>query len=229
VRGAWDFMESLDPRTGIHVSDLIRCRRQSWFQRQGFIAAPHSTQTLLLFLMGQGHHSLLEAGADEIRMRVVMGGLEITGTVDYMEERGTPDEFPGEIKTTRASMGKMKIPSTQYIEQAASYAVMKGVNRARIYVVFLLGDYKGPKLPAIKAWDLEFTDLELRHWRQEMERRAGVLAADTVPGLNEHRAWECERCPFHERVGGPCPGSEGTDHQWFPDATARLTVKEEAA
>jgi hypothetical protein len=229
VREAWDYLQSLDPRSGIHVSDLVNCRRQGWYQRNGYIAAPHSTQTLLLFLMGQGHHSLLEAGAKEIRMRVDVDGIELIGTVDHMEEIGTPDEFPGEIKTTRASMGKMTIPSTNYIEQAASYAVMKGANHARIYVIFLLGDYKGAKLPAIKAWDLEFTDLELRNWRREMGRRAAVLAGPTVPSLAEHRGWECDRCPFHERAGGPCPGSEGTDYQWFPNVTPKLKVREEAA
>jgi CRISPR/Cas system-associated exonuclease Cas4 (RecB family) len=224
IREAHDFLESLHPRSkGIHVSDLIRCRRQAWYERRGYIAVPHSTQTLLLFLMGQGHHSLLEAGAEEVALAVNLDGIEVVGHVDHMEEEG----FPGEIKTTRASAKKMKIPSDHYVQQAASYAVMKGVTRARIYAVFLLGDYTRAKLPSIKAWDLEFTELELRNWRREMGRRAHVLMGDEVPSLGEHVEWECNYCPFHVKRGGPCEGGEGTSYQWFPNQSAQLLVKEE--
>jgi CRISPR/Cas system-associated exonuclease Cas4 (RecB family) len=216
IREADEFLRSLHPRAeGLHVSDLVRCRRQGWYTRNGFTLAPHSTQTLLLFLMGQGHHSLLEAGMEEVSLEIDLDGIKVTGSVDHMEE-DNEGEYPAEFKTTRASSKRMIVPSDHYIEQAASYAVMKGTNHARIYVIFLLGDYARTKLPTIKAWDLVFTDQEVDAWRNEMARRARVLVGDTVPSLAEHAEWECKYCPLSQRVGGPCEGGGGSTHQWFP-------------
>lgn len=225
IREAHEFLESLHPRAGgVHVSDIIRCRRQGWYRLNGYEVSPHSTQTLLLFLMGQGHHSLLEAGTAEVSLEITYDGIRVTGNVDHMEEDDA-GEYPAEFKTTRASMKKMTVPSDAYVEQAASYAVMKGTNHARIYIVFLLGDYSGAKLPGIKAWDLVFSEQELGAWRREMARRAVVLSGSELPSLAEHQEWECKYCPFAERVGGPCPGGEGTKHQWFP-AAQPLLVRE---
>lgn len=229
VREAHAYLESLHPRsTGLHVSDLIRCRRQAWFERRGLIASPHSTQTLLLFLMGQGHHSLLEAGVPEEELEITFDGIRVVGHVDHPLAEDD-EEFPGEIKTTRASAKKMKIPSAKYVQQVASYAVIKGVNRARIYAIFLLGDYSRAKLPTIKAWDLEFTDQELRAWKREMGRRAKVLAGDEMPTLAEHETWECQYCPFSDKHGGPCEGGDGNEFEWFPSVNGELTVREEGA
>lgn len=214
VRLADEFSRERNPRAeGIHVSDLIRCRRQGWYALNGYEAPPHSTQTLLLFLMGQGHHAMLELGEPETHLEITTNeGIRVTGTADRQESGG----FPGELKTTRASAGKMKSPSDHYVEQAASYAVMQGVDRARIYVVFLLGDYKGAKLPKIKAWDLIFTRQELDDWRREMARRARLIVGPELPSLDEHAMWECAYCPLAEKFGGPCPGGDGHSYQWFP-------------
>lgn len=214
VRLADEYSRERNPRAeGIHVSDLIRCRRQGWYQLNGYPTPPHSTQTLLLFLMGQGHHALLELGEPETHLEITTeDGIRITGTADRQEEEG----FPGELKTTRASYGRMKLPSEHYVEQAASYAVMQGVDHARIYVVFLLGDYKGAKIPRIRAWDLQFTRQELDAWSREMARRARVLAGPELPALDEHATWECNYCPFAESRGGPCAGGDGHAYQWFP-------------
>lgn len=226
VREADQFSRERNPRAeGVHVSDLVRCRRQAWYALNGEPAPPHSTQTLLLFLMGQGHHSLLEAGESEVHLEVTFDGVKITGSVDRQEYDSDGAPYPSEVKTTRASAGKMKLPSAHYVEQVASYAVMQGADHARIYAVFLLGDYKGAKLPKIKAWDLFFSPQELADWRREMGRRARIVAGPTLPSLDEHVEWECQYCPFAERFGGPCPGGEGRSYQWFP-AAQELNVLE---
>lgn len=222
IHEANDFLQGLYPReAGLHVSDIIKCRRASWFRAQGYQMGAHSTQTLLLFLMGQGHHSLLEAARAETKLEAFFDGIRVTGSVDNME---TDDQgpYPAEYKTTRASAGKMKVPSEQYVLQAASYAVMEDTNHARIYVIFLLGDYKGAKLPQIKAWDVYFSVQELRLWRGEMARRAVMIAGDTLPSLDEHATWECKYCPYAQDKGGPCEGGEGKEHQWFPTEVAGL-------
>jgi hypothetical protein len=216
IRAAQEYGESLHPRAeGVHVSDIIACRRKGWYRLNGERVAPHSLETLLLFLMGQGHHSLLEAGQSEVTLSIDVDGIRVTGNVDHMEEDEHGEAYPAEFKTTRASYGKMKTPTDHYVEQAASYAAMKGVAHARIYVVFLLGDYKGAKLPKIRAWDLLFTDAEMGAWRREMARRTALIAGSELPSLDEHHDWECKYCPYNAALGGVCPGGEGTGYQWF--------------
>ncbi len=215
IREAQDYLNEQNPREdGVHVSDLVQCRRKGWYRIHGFPVAPHSTDTLLMFLLGQGHHVLLEAADKEVQLEIEFDGIRVVGHVDKMLEEGG-QEFPGEVKTTRAGSKKMKTPTDHYVEQAASYAVMKDTNRARIYVIFLLGDYTGAKKPKIKAWDLVFSDEELILWKREMQRRAKVLAGDEVPSLAEHHKWECNYCEFNAEFGGVCEASGGSDHQWF--------------
>lgn len=217
IRASQEYAESLHPREeGIHVSDIVACRRKGWYRLNGEPLVPHSLQTQLMFLMGQGHHSMLELGEEEVHLTIDFDGIRVTGTVDRQEDQGDGSTFPGEVKTTRASAGKMKTPTDHYVEQAASYAVMQKVSRARIHVVFLLGDYKGAKLPQIKTWDLEFSPQEIAAWEREMARRAALIAGPEIPGLEEHHAWECNYCPYNQALGGICPAGPGTDHQWFP-------------
>lgn len=225
IHAAQEYGEALHPRAeGVHVSDIVACRRKGWYRLNGEPVSPHSIQTLLLFLMGQGHHSLLELGEEETHLEITFDGIRVTGTVDR-KEGASVAWFPGEIKTTRASAGKMKTPLDHYVEQAASYAVMSGVDHARIHVVFLLGDYKGAKLPKIKTWDLFFTERELVDWKREMARRAKLIAAPEIPGLDEHEEWECRYCPYNQAIGGSCPAGEGRHYQWFPVAQ-ELAVRE---
>lgn len=216
IRASQEYADALHPREeGVHVSDIVACRRKGWYRLNGEPLAPHSTQTLLLFLMGQGHHAMLELGEPEVHLTIDFDGIRVTGTVDRQEQDGAAP-FPGEVKTTRASAGKMRTPTDHYVEQAASYAVMQGTNKARIHVVFLLGDYKGAKLPQIKSWDLEFTPQEIAAWKREMARRAALIAGPEIPSLDEHHEWECRYCPYNAALGGSCPATGGNAHQWFP-------------
>lgn len=225
VHEADAYLRAQNPREeGLHVSDIVACRRKGWYRVHNFPVAPHSTQTLLLFLMGQGHHSLLEAGESEVHLTIAFDGIRITGSVDKMETDASGETYPAELKTTRAGTKKMKVPSEHYVEQAASYAVMNGSNHARIYVIFLLGDYTGAKLPKIKAWDLFFSEEELSAWKVEMKRRSRVLMGEEIPSLDEHAGWECNYCQYNEKFGGVCPAGAGSEHNWFPAQADDLRV-----
>src|SRR3954467_8123632 len=87
---------------GIHVSDLIYCLRKAWYKRNGY-TEPESVEQDTMFLMGQGHHGLLQCeGEYEKAIPLALAGETVHGTVDLC----LPDGTPVEIKTTRYSANK---------------------------------------------------------------------------------------------------------------------------
>lgn len=211
LRRANDAKEERD--AGVHVSDLVRCRRQYWYEHNGYPKPPHDNETLLLFLMGAGHHAFLQNGVPEETLHWCSpSGIMVHGNVDYAE----PDvDGPTELKTTRSSAKKRIWEMQHYVEQVACYAVMKGKAEARVHVFHLLGDYTGPKKAQHAPWDIWFTRAELAMWEREMDRRAQVLLSPEIPSLDEHRSWECDYCPYLAKRGGPCEGSKGNKVVWF--------------
>lgn len=226
IRRANAYNQALHPRAeGLHVSDLIYCRRKAWYRKQArqadVTSDEYDTDTLVMFLLGHGYHALLEQGIDERKVVLIAEDPagrchEIHGTIDG-EVR--PDGSPHEFKTTRLSLGKRLITDSQhYIEQVASYCLGLDADHGLLTVVYINGNYKPPK-PTIRTYDLEFTSDELVRWRDELGFRAAcLLDMSRPPALPCHRTWECGYCPYNQKVGGPCPAGPGEQRHWFlPD------------
>jgi CRISPR/Cas system-associated exonuclease Cas4 (RecB family) len=212
---------------GLHVSDLIYCRRKSWYRRQaraqGFEGEEYDTDTLVMFLLGHGYHALLEQGIEERKVILHFGpfaannnrGLEVHGTIDG-EVR--PDGSPHEFKTTRYSSNKSIEEMIHYVEQVATYALGLDMTHAQLSIIFINGSYNkggtGMK-PTIKTLDLDFTEAEMAAWYLELDRRIDALLQPTPPPLPCHRTWECQYCPFSWKKGGPCEGGPGEQRHWF--------------
>lgn len=225
IRRADSYQKALSPRAeGLHVSDLIYCRRKSWFRRYARRAAiktgvpvpeEYDTDTLVMFLLGHGYHALLEQGIEERRVVLDFSGVKVHGTIDG-EVR--PDGSPHEFKTTRASSARAIQEVQHYIEQVAAYCLGLGTDHAQLSVIYINGAYNkdgsGMK-PTGRTYDLEFTQEELRDWKLELARRAAQLLGDGPPPLPCHRTWECRYCPFNSKVGGPCTGGPGDQRHWF--------------
>lgn len=210
-------------RAGIHVSDLIFCSRKAWYRLRSMGGVDGETdEATITFLLGRGYHEHLEGaeGGGEHQLELVFqpgvgnsgepGSYEpikVSGTMDAIEGWGLPIEF----KTTRASSNKGPLESPHYVEQLASYCLATGATNGRLYILYINGNWKPPK-PVMVCYDVVFTLEELADWRDEAERRAQVIVADTLPGLQEHYEWECGYCPFHKVV---CEGGGGTRSGWF--------------
>jgi hypothetical protein len=236
IRRANAYNTALHPREeGLHVSDLIYCRRKSWYRRQARaktgVGEEYDTDTLVMFLLGHGYHALLEQGEEERKVVLELRYSEhvwiaVHGTIDgEVREDGSPHEF----KTTRYSSNKSIEEMIHYVEQVASYALGRGTNHAQLSVIFINGSYNkggtGMK-PTIKTFDLDFTDQELREWRLEQTRRAVQLLSPDPPELPCHRTWECGYCPFNQKVGGPCPAGPGLQRHWFAQDTLPSFVED---
>lgn len=230
IRRANDYQKSVAPRAeGLHVSDLIYCRRKAWYRAQaraaGQTGEEYDTDTLVMFLLGHGYHALLEQGVDERRVVLHLKHhttgepILVHGTIDGEVK---PDGSPHEFKTTRYSSNKTIEDMQHYVEQVAAYALGLGMSHAQLSVIFINGSYNrggtGMK-PTIRTYDLNFSNEELVAWAGELRRRAWVLLQPVPPPLSDHRTWECQYCPFSQKAGGPCPAGPGNARHWFEQDT----------
>jgi hypothetical protein len=203
---------------GLHVSDLVYCLRRAWYRRHGY-PEPESIEQDTIFLMGEGHHGLLQCqGEYEVPVQLDLDGITVHGTIDLIP----PDDVTTEIKTTRYSANKdVANGMAHYIDQLASYVLARGHTRGRLAIWHLMGDYnrKNGQPPLLRVWDIEFEPAELDAWRDELAVRADVVVntdTDDDPLFGaEHYTWECDYCPFNQTKGGPCPGGPGRDLPFF--------------
>lgn len=215
VNAAWIAQQQRQDRLdGVHVSDLTLCARRAWYHGQGY-QEDYDPRTKLLFLVGQGHHAVVQAitevpgalGATaEVPIRYVKPGMLVHGTVDLLLQEDPGVEIVCEIKTTRASSDKDPEQSSHYLEQVACYCVTLGVTRARLYIVHLMGNYREVRTPVLTCWDIEFSPEELARWEAEMARRHALITGADPPAPYEAYGWECGYCPFLAKNGGICPG-----------------------
>jgi len=209
--------ERVDARSlrapGVHVSDLIRCLRRSWYEKRGYVASDPGVDSIML--LGHGHHGVLQppAGAE---MHVTLAGeVPIHGTIDVYLPENKLWTHPTEIKSTRYSSEKPVIDGLgQYIEQLAAYCLIVGDPTGRLVIWHLMGNYSTSRAPKLRVWDIIFEEGELESWEPELRRRAAILIGDEEPSLDEHFEWECKDCPLRT-VLGLCEGGEGRVTAWF--------------
>lgn len=188
-----------EPRPNIHVSDLANpCLRRAYYSKKGL--APATDEDLLLWLAGRAHHELMEGKLREIQLE--RDG--ITGTIDCLDN-DTESRVVAEFKTTRASSTKDVVGEYPWwLEQVMSYLRLFGDTRARLYVLFLMGNWKPPTEPQLKVYELTFTEKEIADNWAEMCRRRDTLvgslnSSDPPLGPRQGMEWVCERCSVRER------------------------------
>lgn len=103
-------------RIGIHVSDLLSCIRKTVFEK--FQPRSLSETDLMLFVLGEGHHQIIQLlagkGVVTVEQEVELDG--VIGTVDLLE-----NGVPIEIKTRRT---KNREPEDTHVRQLSYYMAM---------------------------------------------------------------------------------------------------------
>lgn len=100
------------------------------------------------------------------------GEIECEGIIGSPDGVDCADETVIEMKATWQSSRKdivTEFPWWQY--QIKSYCHMLGWTRARLYVLFVNGNYK-PPMPCVKAWEFQYSAGEIKSNWEMMLRQA---------------------------------------------------------
>lgn len=151
---------------GLHVSDVIKYMRKSlgkdaeWREDELEISAQLGRVWERIVA-----RTLADAHGDAARYfrpdPVCRDG--IVGSPDGIDCR---DDAVLEYKCTwRSSNRDIELSFPHYWWQVKSYCWMTGLDVARLYVLFINGDYRGTG-PVFKGWQAHFTERELKdNWR----------------------------------------------------------------
>ncbi len=177
-------------REGIHVSNLVYCLREAYWNKVD--PAPPTEKTLSFFVDGARRHSVLES-LSGARSEVKVERWGIHGTVDMLING------PVEVKTTRAKSG---IPD-HYLKQLGYYAALMGVNRGYLII---------QRLTAPNPWEfytVEWTPEEMQALAEDMRKKAKLLqqalknrTPEILPDPGRDTAWKCRNCLYKKRCRG---------------------------
>jgi hypothetical protein len=188
-------MKYLRPRTdGIHVSELIRCLTDSYWEKQDEHKLPPTDKTLLYFSIGFAlEEVLLKNGDNEDQVSEKMDDIWLSK--DYVDLNG----IGLDLKSTRTYLLDSGIPkygwSDHWMKQFMSYARLMGKT---LYSVAILQLIK----PDFIAGTFEFTEEEIEDNWTWIKRRKFILEhhleRKTPPTpFSYNEKWECKNCRYY--------------------------------
>lgn len=150
-----------------------------------------------------------------------LGVAQMSDTVSVKEIKFLGDQEVVSIQTSSRTFVSEGFGSHNCVLESERLGIK--VNRARIIVMHICGDWRGSPMPKLVSWDLLFEDWELEDWKKELLRRKDMILKATeinqIP-LAEHyagskydRDWQCKYCPLKGTV---CPGGGGERLPHFP-------------
>ncbi len=150
---------------GLHVSKIIRSIMETLEPRRFKGDKPPpiewiSAGVVWEYLLEAAMAKLATTGTPAL---IRPGEVEKDGIICTLDAVSVGDWVVHEFKFTwmssRDAVGHKKF--YHWLLQLKAYCYALGTNHARLHAFFVMGDYKGSG-PQPLAWDLQFTDLELR-------------------------------------------------------------------
>lgn len=93
------------------------------------------------------------------------GEIEVDGIYGSPDAVDSDDAVLMEFKVTWKSSNRAIESFFKYMLQVKAYAYMLGLTKVRLYVFYVAGNWR-PPVPQIKAWEIEFSQHELKdNWR----------------------------------------------------------------
>jgi len=186
-----------EPRTGMHVSDLTLCLRQTALSRLHQPVWDHTT--LFRFTMGRSMEKsffsdLLPESTQE--MSVEKDG--IVGHIDFAGE-----EIDYECKLTwgkePTSIDKLFADKFYWVEQAGAYTHMRDRTEMNFVVCFL------NPIPRLRSYRLTWEEYELEDlWGKFLEKKEYIevkKSKDELP-MKTPLTWLCRGCSYKEVCDG---------------------------
>jgi len=195
-------------RKGIHQSDVAFCLRKPFFQR----ASPeHRDATAIMFMAGQGHHSLLEEAVLKEALGVREQSIEVDGIwvtpdiiVGPVPQIGAQGNEPIEIKSTRKSAKHSIKDEVYWIKQLQAECKVTNSTIGFLAILYLMGDYQRPTKPDLLAYKFTFTQEEIDDWWQQLLFNKMTFEDHFQKGIPVPvegaiaYTWECGYCDVRE-------------------------------
>ena len=165
--------EQSQPRSvGLHVSSIIR----HIMVTSGLAKDSNFTDEDLEYFAVVGRlweRVLAETMLPEPRY-IRPGEIEVDGIIGSPDGIDTEDPAVIEIKVTWLSSNRAIESFFKYMLQIKSYAYMLGLTKVKLYVFYVCGNYR-PPVPQFKAWEITFTEAELRTNWHVMKENARTM------------------------------------------------------
>ena len=188
-------------RTGVHVSDITLCPRETCFRRLD--PKPLTNTDLNFFTSGKAIHaalqSLVEKNPERFEMEKEIKYNGIEGHIDIFDKTY---HIPIEAKSARVKT--MKEPKAHYIKQLEAYMSITGADKGIILVQCLLNYEDNPFV----EFEHTMTEEQRQQTLEQLNTDASVLKigySEKDPSLVRHIAydetlnWKCRFCSYKQK------------------------------
>jgi len=184
--------DSAASRSGIHVTDLTLCLRQSALKR--LQPRPPTEKQLGWYLDGASRHAALQRLIDvESEVKVRLG--EAYGSIDLLD-----GDWPVEFKTARGRIREVARPHWE--RQLAYYMLAQNVD-VGYFIVQWLNPVKDE--PVFSTSRVRMPLGERYRWQDDFQSRVWALRAALdsrdyagLPVLRGEEAWACRDCLWRD-------------------------------
>lgn len=154
--------QAVPRQPGIHVSDVIKYLRDTIGKTAKWEKSELETSAQLGRIWETVVARLIADATLDSQRVVRPGQLECDGIIGSPDGIDLEDAAVIEYKCTwRSARHRIESEFPYYWWQIKSYCHMANCSVARLYVLFINGDYKGTG-PVVKAWEMKFTNTELK-------------------------------------------------------------------
>jgi hypothetical protein len=161
---------------GVHISAVVKFMASSLQKQGGWDEEPLGTAAQLgrvwevVVAEALAQSTFCDGGY------IRPGELECEGLIGSPDGIRLIDGAVQEFKCTwKSSGGDILAKSPWYKWQIMSYCYMVETQRATLFVLFLNGEYKPPQ-PVVRAWELEFSAIEIVENWAAIKANAKVMA-----------------------------------------------------
>jgi len=210
------FMEEIEDRTKVHLSDLCHCQVKAWCRLTGIVESPPDSRGIGIMMIGMVGQTLFQQlyppeWTEYVPDLNLPEDMQLPAHLDIFVQE--PEKtFPVEIKWSRRNVTRGSDVGKSWLMQITGYMARTNSKDGKLVIFNIMAG-------KIHAFKLIMTDDELEQRREELEAdKANILEAVEQNNPNSLIVWEneCKYCnyrPSRKRkksgLGPTCPRYKG--------------------
>tara|TARA_R100000808_G_scaffold4949_1_gene15444 strand:- start:6184 stop:6819 length:636 start_codon:yes stop_codon:yes gene_type:complete len=180
-------------RTGVHVSDLLLCLRQTALSKQ--FKPKWDSQTLYRFTMGRSLEKVFFSDLMPVATQELE--VELDGIVGHIDFGADPIDYECKLTWSRPPTNTEKLFEDKFwwVEQAGAYTYMRNRTEMNFVVCFL------NPIPKLMCYHLEWDEYELEELWSRLQENKEYLAVKNMKEelpMKTPFTWLCRGCAYKE-------------------------------